>query len=155
PRLWAPGPNGHTLAIIDGTRTFAMGATADELRLFNDEYPYERPQHRRIALPIAVSTKEVTYGQFREFTLKAFNRDHDMDRRFYAPAHPARRDDPEFGPRRRTLPVNKVSWYDAAQYCNWLSQEAGIPREEWCYREPIGPGMILEPEAIRRKGFRL
>jgi formylglycine-generating enzyme required for sulfatase activity len=31
-------------------------------------------------------------------------------------------------------PAVGVSWYDAAAYCNRLSQEEGIPEEQWCYR---------------------
>jgi hypothetical protein len=30
-------------------------------------------------------------------------------------------------------PVNEVSWYDAAAYCNWLSNEEGIAEDQWCY----------------------
>jgi formylglycine-generating enzyme required for sulfatase activity len=26
-----------------------------------------------------------------------------------------------------------VDWYTAAAYCNWLSQQEGIPEEQWCY----------------------
>ena len=33
-----------------------------------------------------------------------------------------------------TCPMNSVSWYDAAAYCNWLSKRDGIPEDEWCYR---------------------
>jgi hypothetical protein len=31
-------------------------------------------------------------------------------------------------------PVNNVSWYDAVAYCNWLSEQEGIPKEQWCYQ---------------------
>jgi formylglycine-generating enzyme required for sulfatase activity len=30
-------------------------------------------------------------------------------------------------------PVILVDWYTAAAYCNWLSQQDGIPEEQWCY----------------------
>jgi formylglycine-generating enzyme required for sulfatase activity len=48
-----------------------------------------------------------------------------------------------------------VSWYEAARYCNWLSERAGIPRDQWCYPESIKSGMQLDGRAVERTGFRL
>jgi formylglycine-generating enzyme required for sulfatase activity len=52
-----------------------------------------------------------------------------------------------------------VSWYDAAAYCNWLSQEEGIPEDEWCYRpvdkKEYREGMGLAPGYLQKKGYRL
>ena len=32
-----------------------------------------------------------------------------------------------------------IDWYRAASYCNWLSEQEGIPEKEWCYEtEPQG-----------------
>jgi hypothetical protein len=52
-------------------------------------------------------------------------------------------------------PVIDVSWYDAAAYCNWLSEQEGIPRKQWCYPEKAGPGMRLPEDYLRRTGYRL
>jgi formylglycine-generating enzyme required for sulfatase activity len=30
-------------------------------------------------------------------------------------------------------PIILVDWYRAAAYCNWLSQQEGIPEDQWCY----------------------
>lgn len=30
-------------------------------------------------------------------------------------------------------PITRLSWYQAAEYCNWLSNKAGIDESEWCY----------------------
>ncbi len=30
-------------------------------------------------------------------------------------------------------PAIRVSWYEAAGYCNWLSKQEGIPKEHWVY----------------------
>jgi formylglycine-generating enzyme required for sulfatase activity len=52
-----------------------------------------------------------------------------------------------------------VDWYEAARYCNWLSDKEGIPKEQWCY-EPNDQGKYAEgmkPAAdyLRRCGYRL
>src|SRR5262249_41476128 len=51
------------------------------------------------------------------------------------------------------------SWYDAAAYCNWLSDKEGIPKDQWCY-EPnekgeYGDAMKLAPNYLSRTGYRL
>jgi formylglycine-generating enzyme required for sulfatase activity len=56
-------------------------------------------------------------------------------------------------------PVNGVSWYDAAAYCNWLSEKEGIPKEEWCYlpndKGQYAAGMKVPADYLRRTGYRL
>jgi formylglycine-generating enzyme required for sulfatase activity len=59
----------------------------------------------------------------------------------------------------RDGPVDSVTWYEAAAYCNWLSKREGIPKEQWCY-EPnekgeYAEGMKLAPGCLRRAGYRL
>jgi formylglycine-generating enzyme required for sulfatase activity len=36
-------------------------------------------------------------------------------------------------------PANMVNWYDAVAYCNWLSEQEGHPKDQWCY-EPNEKG---------------
>ena len=50
-----------------------------------------------------------------------------------------------------------ILWYDAAAYCNWLSREEGLPREQWCYDpdQPFAEGMTLVPDYLQRTGYRL
>ena len=38
--------------------------------------------------------------------------------------------------RSEDAPMSIMSWYEAAWYCNWLSEQEGIPKDQWCY-EPI------------------
>jgi formylglycine-generating enzyme required for sulfatase activity len=50
-----------------------------------------------------------------------------------------------------------VTWFEAAQYCNWLSEQEGIPKEEWCYPTlpEIKEGMRLPDNYLERSGYRL
>jgi formylglycine-generating enzyme required for sulfatase activity len=45
----------------------------------------------------------------------------------------------------------------AAQYCNWLSEQEGIPPDQWCYpdHKEIKDGMKPLPGYLRRTGYRL
>jgi formylglycine-generating enzyme required for sulfatase activity len=52
-----------------------------------------------------------------------------------------------------------VSWYEAAAYCNWLSEQDGIPKAQWCYlpneHGEYAEGMRIVPDALSRSGYRL
>jgi formylglycine-generating enzyme required for sulfatase activity len=94
---------------------------------------------RRIDRSFALASKEVTVEQFRRFRLR------------YEP-------DKSYAPTGE-YPANMVSWYDAAAYCNWLSEQEGIPKEQWCY-EPnkegkFAEGMKMAPNYLKRTGYRL
>ena len=67
----------------------------------------------------------------------------------------------ENGQQRPVLPARKpaeyVSYYDAAAYCNWLSKQADIPPDEWCFIERSAGDGKLEPvsDYLAKQGFRL
>ncbi len=56
-------------------------------------------------------------------------------------------------------PINNIAWYDAAAYCNWLSEQEGIPSEQWCYqpneRGEYAEGMTIVDDCLARTGYRL
>jgi formylglycine-generating enzyme required for sulfatase activity len=85
----------------------------------------------------AVSTREVTVGQYRGF-LQARGVAHS-------------------GPPDGNRPIDTVSWFEAAAYCRWLSERDGIPETEMCYPPvpEIRPGMRLPPDYLKRTGYRL
>jgi formylglycine-generating enzyme required for sulfatase activity len=97
----------------------------------------------RIRRSFCIASKETTVAQFHRFLA-----DHSQ---LAAPGS------------RSTLSADvaraDVSWFEAAAYCNWLSAEEGIPRDQWCY-EPradgtYGPGMQVAPDFGDRRGYRL
>ncbi len=50
-------------------------------------------------------------------------------------------------------------WYTAAHYCNWLSDQEGLPRDQWCYipndSGDYAEGMSIPADVLDRKGYRL
>ena len=53
-------------------------------------------------------------------------------------------------------PQTRVTWYEAAHYCNWLSQREGLPE---CYvpndKGEYGPGMHAKDHDLELAGYRL
>lgn len=98
----------------------------------------ERHQSR-IDRNFAIASKEVTVEQFLRFLKK-----HEYSKE-YAPAG--------------DCPMGGVTWYKAAAYCNWLSEQEGIPKDQWCY-EPnkdgiYEAGMTMPADFLQRTGYRL
>lgn len=54
-------------------------------------------------------------------------------------------------------PAQYVTYHDAAAYCNWLSEQAKIPRDQWCFEESPSSDGKLEPVSnyLLRRGYRL
>ncbi len=99
---------------------------------------------KKLALPthsFAVATTEVTVDQYRHFE------QHSHYKR-------KAQEDPSTI-LTSDCPANMVSWYDAVEYCNWLSEREGIPPEEWCYRRNKEGLFDFVPDYLKRKGYRL
>ena len=59
-------------------------------------------------------------------------------------------------------PQTAMTWYEAAWYCNWLSEQEGISEIEWCYepakqdgKDAYAPGMKAKPNYLELLGYRL
>lgn len=50
-----------------------------------------------------------------------------------------------------------VTWFEAAQYCRWLSEQEVIPDDQMCYPpvDQIKPGMRMPEQWWKRRGYRL
>ena len=101
--------------------------------------------HRRlIPRSFAIATKEVTVEQFQAFL--------DAHTAIGHEGEPSERYGKEPG-----AAVSGVTWFQAAQYCRWLSELEGIPEDQMCYPplDQIKPGMEMREHYLSRTGYRL
>ncbi len=153
-RDWFVTKHGDTMTVVHGPVEFMMGAPRYEPG--RDKSDAEAQHRERIPRSFAVSITEVTVGQFQRF----LDANPEIKRRAQA-AGP--RDPTRNGPTLIRLQVGDdcpqvmMTWFEAAQYCNWLSQQEGIPPEEWCYPalDQIKEGMQLPSDYLHRTGYRL
>lgn len=123
--------NGHELRLLGGGR-FQMGASRRE----PGRRANEALREVELVRPFYLGSHEITNGQFRRSS----------------PAHSSGR----LGPHDLTgesHPVVQVSWEQAAEYCNWLSTQEGLP-PSYVQRDgklvaatPLGTGYRLPTEA--------
>jgi hypothetical protein len=138
-RLWYVNGQGQTMAIVPGA-DFWMGSPRTEAgREGGPDGQYERLHWRRVGRTFAIASHEVTVEQFLRCREQ---HDHKGD---ISPA-------PD-------CPVNKVSWFLAAEYCNWLSEREGIPPDQWCYERnaegEYGRWMVIKRNCLSLTGYRL
>jgi hypothetical protein len=101
---------------------------------------------RRIDRRFAISTREVTKAQWRAFSDKTGVWSADQEQLAkYLPSEDSA--------------MIAMKWYDAANYCNWLSEQEGIPEDQWCY-EPneegrYAEGMKAKEGFLELGGYRL
>src|SRR5207249_2267280 len=55
-----------------------------------------------------------------------------------------------------SCPIGGMTWYQAAAYCNWLSEQEGIDPEEWCYEtDTKGQVVRAKRQYLSLAGYRL
>jgi formylglycine-generating enzyme required for sulfatase activity len=130
-RGWYVNSQGQTMVIVRGPVEFEMGEGAS--------------QHReRIGQSFAVANKEVTVDQFERFLTD----NPELRTEYNKSVSPSSQ-----------CPQVTVSWYQAAAYCDWLSKQEGLPKEQRCYlpngESRFATGMRLAPRHLRLTGYRL
>jgi serine/threonine protein kinase len=93
----------------------------------------------RLGYDLAFATKEISVREFLRW-----KPDHEYD--------------PAIVPTT-DCPAIRVSFYQAAEFCNWLSKRDGIPEHQWCYIPNADgkyeEGMRIAPDFLQRTGYRL
>ena len=143
-RRWYVNGQGQTFVLVEGPVEFRMGSPPTE----TERDPVnEPPLHVAIPRRFAIADRELTVEQFQQF-LKTHT-----DPRFHLSQDVLNRYSPD-----PDGPWITPDWYTAAQYCNWLSEQEGIPKGQWCY-EPAErgyvEGMTIPADVLRRTGYRL
>ena len=87
----------------------------------------------RLTRPFYVATREVTFGEFRQF-MGSFMRSRDL---------------PGDDAADTVLPVAGLTWEAAAMFCNWLSRQDSLPV---FYQISYGKVLGVNPDAV---GYRL
>jgi formylglycine-generating enzyme required for sulfatase activity len=126
----------HTFAILDPQGPFLLGSPITEKdRSGGLAGTAEARCYHELEHVFAIASAEVTVEQFQDFSSM----------------HSA------FVSNTTDSPMDSITWFDAAAYCNWLSEREGIPRDQWCYDpdQEIDSGMIVPPDILQRTGYRL
>jgi formylglycine-generating enzyme required for sulfatase activity len=142
-RDWFVAKEGHTMALIRGPKPFLMGSPDYE----RDRRPAEIPHQTVIPRSFAIATKEVTVAQFNRFL-----DENPKLKEKYLRELLKRYSPDDAGPAA-------VTWFEAAQYCNWLSKQNAIPQNQWCYpgidEAAAGEKLELPDNFYERIGYRL
>ncbi|HKI37906.1 MAG TPA: protein kinase [Gemmataceae bacterium] len=132
---WYVNGQGQTFAVIPAPGEFEIGSPPEEKGRFAGK---DRPRVK-IDYSFAVAVNLVTVAEFKKF-------------------RPDFQYETQISPGEDT-PINYVSWFNAAAYCNWLSAQEKVPKDQWCY-EPnakgeYAAGMKLKANYRELSGYRL
>lgn len=137
--MWFRDRSGLTMTVMESGE-FGMGTPDGE----RERTPAEAFRPMRISRSFALATTEVTVAQFAEF-LAAVGRRPRPELKGVAPTS--------------DCPQVLLTWYEAAEYCNWLSKVTGLDANQWCYEEA---GTVngskqfhVAPNAMERIGYRM
>jgi formylglycine-generating enzyme required for sulfatase activity len=126
---WVMNTQGQTEVVIFGPVEFMMGSAGNA----------DRQQHQvRILHSFVLGASVVTLEQYRRM-----NPDY-------------LRGEKGWNASAGDIPAVRVNWFMAARYCNWLSEQDGIAKDQWCFEIGAGDNDVkLKPDYQRLKGYRL
>jgi eukaryotic-like serine/threonine-protein kinase len=136
-KRWFVNPAGHSMVLIDGPFEFLMGSPETE----PDRLAREQAHRQIVPHRFAMAAREVTVEEFQRFARETLHSPH--------------RYSTQYSPSTRGPQID-VTWFQAAAYCNWLSDQEGLPH---CYNQnsngEFAAGMRINAEAAKTGGYRL
>ena len=136
-RNWYLNPIGQLMVVIDLTDQaipFVAGCHRGEIGAKWRERTYSVWIKRRFA----VAAHETQVEHFSRFA-----------REVPEAAFVIRENDPP------AMAQNRVNWFQAVRYCNWLSELEGISEDQWCYEINDDGTFALAEGYLTKTGYRL
>jgi hypothetical protein len=149
-RSWYVNGLGQTMVAIPAGMRFRMGSPKNEQ---DRDAVNEKAHLRLIGRSFAISAKEVTNEQFGQFAHASKGLQTWQYMGIKGSTHYTYRSP------QTSCPAIYAKWYTAVAFCNWLSQQEGIPQDQWCYQPndsgEYGKGTRIVSAALSRVGYRL
>jgi len=141
-RGWFVNSQAQTYTIIRGPVSLRAGSA----RISDPNRIADEPQFTiQVPRSFAIAAREVSRRDFNRFLAKNPQGARDNQGTYmFAQVFPS-----------LECAVGLVNWYEAARYCNWLSEQEGIAEKEWCYPRDCGPNVELPQNHLGRTGYRL
>jgi serine/threonine protein kinase/formylglycine-generating enzyme required for sulfatase activity len=148
---WYVNGQGQTMVVVPGPVTFRMGSPVTESGREHGPRGREETLHwKRIGRSYAIAAKEVTVEEFRRCPYERYGEGKDGEKEHYYTEQVSPTPD---------CPMHVVTWYEAAAYCNWLSEKEGIEPDQWCYlpndKGKFAEGMKVKDNFLHLEGYRL
>jgi formylglycine-generating enzyme required for sulfatase activity len=125
------------MVVIPAPVEFVMGSPLTE----TGRYYNERQRWKRLPRPFALAATAVTVGNFQAYYRLKFGEEYNYIKQ-QAPTS--------------DCPAHWITWFMAAQYCNWLSEQEKLPNEQWCYEADANGNVTkLKENYLRLQGYRL
>ena len=141
-RNWYFTSQGHRMVVIP-KQDYFVGSHPDVVTRYQSEDELFTQTLRR---GFAIADRETSIQQFQEF----------LDEH---PIKPVNKTRLHKSANNIDCPIMNLTWYNAAHYCNWLSEQEGIPEDQWCYvpneKGLYGPGMKIKPNHMELTGYQL
>jgi len=132
---------------INGQGQTYVVLQAGEFQMGNVGGNNTRRHNRRIDRRYAIAAREVTKANWRAFGKAASVQP--ADRAYLGPVLPT-----------EDSPMTSITWHEAVWYCNWLSEQEGIPEDQWCYelgekKSFYGRSVVVKENFLELAGYRL
>lgn len=135
---WFVNSLGQMLTVVHAGE-FEIGSPKTE----NYHLPSEDLRKQSLNRTFAIQSKCVTQQEFNAFLL----------------VHGRELEAADVAAGNEIRPATWVTWFEAAEYCNWLSEQDGIDPGEFCFEIITNAERISEvriaDDCLRKKGYRM